>query len=365
MILEAMDLLRVEAALLRAQLPELVLRPGMTLPARVMERHGQMGLLLLAGTPLAAQLPDELKAGGPLRLRGRDVGEQIVLRPVESPASAAEQAQQTPPPEVALPLPGGRQAEIRVTEQAAERRGDDEPVTVALDYDSPALGTLDLRLVQQPGGAGIQVTVGAMAGAPEERGAGAARGVGGAAGGAGPRGGRGAAGGARRRDRPARDRARRRPDAAPAGELLCLRTRRHRSGPRRCATSRARRPLRWWPPAAARSRARSWTRPRRPGSRFAGTRHWSRRSRSSTSGGPSRPSCTSRWPRRSCGPTGSTRRRRRAGRYAGRYATSRKSASSSESDVRSERLSSVWIWQTRLSETPRTSPISRSVSSLT
>ena len=30
MILEAMDLLRVEAALLRAQLPELVLRPGPT-----------------------------------------------------------------------------------------------------------------------------------------------------------------------------------------------------------------------------------------------------------------------------------------------------------------------------------------------
>ena len=172
MILEAMDLLRVEAALLRAQLPELVLRPGMTLPARVMERHGQMGLLLLAGTPLAAQLPDELKAGDRLRLRVEDVGEQVVLRTVETPAP--QQAQQTPPPEVALPLPGGHQAEIRVTEQAAERRSDDEPVTVALDYDSPALGTLDLRLVQQPGGAGIQVTVGATAGAPEERVRGAA-----------------------------------------------------------------------------------------------------------------------------------------------------------------------------------------------
>jgi hypothetical protein len=167
MILEAMDLLRVEAALLRAQLPELVLRPGMTLPARVMERHGQMGLLLLAGTPLSAQLPDELKAGDRLRLRVEDVGEQVVLRTVETPAP--QQAQQTPPPEVALPLPGGRQAEIRVTEQAAERRGDGEPVTVALDYDSHALGRLDLRLVQQPGGAGIHVTVGAMAGAPEER----------------------------------------------------------------------------------------------------------------------------------------------------------------------------------------------------
>src|SRR5690242_4408116 len=145
-----MDLLRVEAALLRSQLPDLVLRPGMTLPARVMERHGQMGLLLLAGTPLSAQLPDELQAGDRLRLRVEDVGEQVVLRTVDTPASGPPHADQTPPPEVALPLPGGRQAEVRVTEQAAEGRGEDEPVTVALDYESPALGTLDLRLVQQP-----------------------------------------------------------------------------------------------------------------------------------------------------------------------------------------------------------------------
>ena len=170
MILEAMDLLRIQAALLRAQLPELVLRPGMTLPARVMERHGQMGLLLLAGTPLSAQLPDELKAGDRLRLRVEDVGEQVVLRTVESPA---QQQQASPPPEVALPLPNGGRAELRVTEQANEG-GADEPVTVALDYDSPALGTLDLRLVQQPGGAGLQVTVGAAVGAPEERVRGAA-----------------------------------------------------------------------------------------------------------------------------------------------------------------------------------------------
>jgi len=170
MILEAMDLLRIQAALLRAQLPELVLRPGMTLPARVMERHGQMGLLLLAGTPLSAQLPDELKAGDRLRLRVEDVGEQVVLRTVESPS---QQQQASPPPVVALPLPNGGRAELRVTEQANEG-GADEPVTVALDYDSPALGTLDLRLVQQPGGAGLQVTVGAAVGAPEERVRGAA-----------------------------------------------------------------------------------------------------------------------------------------------------------------------------------------------
>jgi hypothetical protein len=170
MILEAMDLLRVQAALLRAQLPELVLRPGMTLPARVMERHGQMGLLLLAGTPLSAQLPAELKAGDRLRLRVEDVGEQVVLRTVDSPA---QQQAQAPPPEIALPLPNGGRAELRVTEKASEG-GADEPVTVALDYDSPALGTLDMRLVQQPGGAGLQVTVGAAVGAPEERVRGAA-----------------------------------------------------------------------------------------------------------------------------------------------------------------------------------------------
>src|SRR3954464_787247 len=185
MILEAMDLLRVQAALLRAQLPELVLRPGMTLPARVMERHGQMGILLLAGTPLSAQLPDELQAGDRLRLRVEDVGEQVVLRKVDSPAGQ-QQAQAAPAPEIGLPLPNGATAQLRVTEKANERRGADggkrrrgrggggEPVTVALDYDSPALGTLDLRLVQQPGGAGLQVTVGAAAGAPEERVRGAA-----------------------------------------------------------------------------------------------------------------------------------------------------------------------------------------------
>jgi hypothetical protein len=170
MILEAMDLLRVQAALLRAQLPELVLRPGMTLPARVMERHGQMGVLLLAGTPLSAQLPDELRAGDRLRLRVEDVGEQIVLRTVDSPAPQQSQA---PPPEIALPLPNGGRAELRVTEKASED-GADEAVTVALDYDSPALGTLDMRLVQQPGGAGLQVTVGAAVGTPEERVRGAA-----------------------------------------------------------------------------------------------------------------------------------------------------------------------------------------------
>ena len=166
MILEAMDVLRLEAALLRARLPELVLRPGMLLPARVMERAGHHGVLLLAGTPLSAQLPDELRAGDRLRLRVEEVGaDRVVLRAIEAPAPAAAA---TATPQLALPLPGGRQAEVRVTERADERRADHEPVAVALRYDSPALGTLELR-VRPRAGTGIPATRGAAAGAAEER----------------------------------------------------------------------------------------------------------------------------------------------------------------------------------------------------
>jgi hypothetical protein len=164
-----MDVLRVQAALLRANMPELVLRPGLMLPAKVLERVGQHGILLLAGTPLSAELPDELQAGARLRLRVEEVGpDRVVLRAVDTPSGPGAQHVQPPPPDVALPLPGGRQSEVRVTERAEDDRGAREPAAVALAYDSPALGTLDLRLVLQPG-AGLQVTVGAMAGAPEDR----------------------------------------------------------------------------------------------------------------------------------------------------------------------------------------------------
>src|SRR3954469_1937730 len=163
-----MDTLRVQAALLRTNLPELVLRPGLMLPGRVLERAGSHGILLLAGTPLSAELPDELQPGARLRLRVEEVSaDRVVLRAVEQ-AAPAQGPPPAPPPDVTLPLPGGREAEVRVTERAAERRAGGEPAAVALAYDSPALGTLDLRLVHQPG-AGLIVTVGATAGAPEKR----------------------------------------------------------------------------------------------------------------------------------------------------------------------------------------------------
>src|SRR3954463_5350979 len=95
-------LLQLESALLRRQLPDLLLRPGMTLFARAAEPSGQHGIIVLAGSPLVAQLPDEVQAGDKLRLLVEDTrGERVTMKlvqeqPVAPPAN----------PAVQLPLPG-------------------------------------------------------------------------------------------------------------------------------------------------------------------------------------------------------------------------------------------------------------------
>ena len=158
-------MLKVDVALLRANLPDLMLRPGMTLPGRVLERAGQFGVLMLAGTALAAELPDNLAAGAAVRLRVEEVGaDRVVLRALEAPPAAAPHP---PPPDVALPLPGGARAEVRVSEREGREGETSTPTTIALAYASPALGPLELRLVHRSG-AGLQVTVGAVAGVAED-----------------------------------------------------------------------------------------------------------------------------------------------------------------------------------------------------
>lgn len=157
-----MDVLRVEAAMVRALLPDLVMREGMRLVASVAERAGQKGIIVLAGTPLAAQLPAEVQAGDVLRLIVAEISsERIVLRLAD--------AQQAPPPAVGVPLPDGTQARITV----AERDGDGPPGggageqhEVRLTYAAARLGTLELHLALV--GYALRVEVGARAGAPYE-----------------------------------------------------------------------------------------------------------------------------------------------------------------------------------------------------
>lgn len=147
---------QLEAALLRGQIPELLLRPGSVLAARVVEANR----LALAGVILDAQLPEGLLAGETLRLRVEEATpERLHLR-------ILEQAGQ-PPPVLSLPLPNGTHARLRVDEQEAGGGPDGGTPSVSLAYESPALGRLDLRLELPRGG--VIATVGAAQGVPAER----------------------------------------------------------------------------------------------------------------------------------------------------------------------------------------------------
>jgi hypothetical protein len=145
-----------DAALIRAGLPDMPLTAGTMLGGRVLERQGKMGLLMLQGVPLSAQLPEDVEAGTRLRLSVADVmPDKITLRIVD----------QLPPqpvaPGVPLPLPD---AHFSVTERDAAPGVISEPGVrfLSLRYESPALGVLDLRIAIEP--AGVRVHARADAG---------------------------------------------------------------------------------------------------------------------------------------------------------------------------------------------------------
>jgi hypothetical protein len=152
----------MDPAMLKAELPTLVLRPGMTLAARVAETHGQRGLLMIAGAALAAELPDGVKAGDTLRLRVQEANADRIVMRMESDAQQTQQ-----PAAVPVPLPGGQLAHIHVDEREGERsQGAGGRSQVALTYRSPRLGALDFRLALE--GGGLTAHVKAAQGAPHE-----------------------------------------------------------------------------------------------------------------------------------------------------------------------------------------------------
>ena len=95
--------LAVDLVLLRSTAPDLPLVVGRVLAARVVERHGQHGVLNLAGAYLTAELPDEVQAGDRLRLVVQETtGERAVLALAQEPPSPA----QVPPPLAAAATAG-------------------------------------------------------------------------------------------------------------------------------------------------------------------------------------------------------------------------------------------------------------------
>ncbi len=164
--------------LLRGLIPELPMRPGDVLPARVFSRD----TIVLAGVRVAAQVPDNLVTGQRLRLRVEEASQsKLLLRIVET--SGAGEAQALPQSVaadplanalragLAVPLPGGQVARLFVDPDGAteaepgRRAGGLQRVT--LRFEAAALGRVDLALEVLPGA--VSGTVHAPAGAAAQR----------------------------------------------------------------------------------------------------------------------------------------------------------------------------------------------------
>jgi hypothetical protein len=143
----------LKTLLLKEAMPELILRPGMSVVARVASRAEQHGILVLAGVPLTAQLPEEAKAGATLRLKVTEVTPERVTLQLDGPPLLPPQPDAAPPPE----------ARVAVEELPRRtREGGEEVASVALAFESAGLGRLDLRIDLSAGR--VQVLVDTPAG---------------------------------------------------------------------------------------------------------------------------------------------------------------------------------------------------------
>ena len=128
----------VKTLLLQTQLPDITLRPGTSVVARVLSRGADHGVLVIAGIPLTAQLPTEIgRTGETLRLSVADV----------TPERVTLQLEQVVPPAAQPPPTPTQSARVRVEDEPRTvRAGGEERSSVALSFQSEALGRLDLRL---------------------------------------------------------------------------------------------------------------------------------------------------------------------------------------------------------------------------
>jgi hypothetical protein len=87
----------IQTLLLRAQLPEITLRTGTSIVARVLSRGEHHGVLVIAGIPLSAQLPEAIgRTGETLRLTVSDVTADRVTLQLDQVVNP--NAQPEPPP---------------------------------------------------------------------------------------------------------------------------------------------------------------------------------------------------------------------------------------------------------------------------
>jgi hypothetical protein len=133
--------LAVDLVLLRSTAPDLSLVVGRVLAARVVERHGQHGVINLAGAYLTAELPDEVQAGDRLRLVVQEArGDRAVLALAQEPPSGP----QVPPP-LAEPMTAGDRVVVLGSDGDGDPEGERAHV-VTVRFEGRALGTVELRV---------------------------------------------------------------------------------------------------------------------------------------------------------------------------------------------------------------------------
>jgi hypothetical protein len=137
-----MDPIAVAAVLLRAQLPDVSIREGASLMARVASRGESHAVIVIAGLAVTAELPPEIQTGATLKLKVKEVSADRVWLQIEPQGP-------NPAPVVAAgSAPLELRPHVQVQEGPARRPGaDGEPAdVVSLAFDSPTLGRIDLRL---------------------------------------------------------------------------------------------------------------------------------------------------------------------------------------------------------------------------
>jgi hypothetical protein len=160
-----MDPVSVDIRLIKAVLgTELKIAPGRALMARVVSADGTgRGSLNIAGTLLEAELPKQVQAGQELRLTVQHVSPERVELSMSTPAAAIAGVA------ASVSLPGG--GAIQVTERDAPGSGGSKAGgdrhSLALRYDAPALGPIDLRFDLDP--QSLRLTATLAAGEPIER----------------------------------------------------------------------------------------------------------------------------------------------------------------------------------------------------
>ena len=162
-----MQPIAVQLITLQQVMPDLTLRLGQSLLARVAERHGDRGILMIAGQPLVAQLPEHVRAGDVLKLAVRDITAEQVVMQMHEGKEAQPQSQQTDSSSL-VQFPGQPPSRIVVDDQASghELGGEGEVAAIALTYESPALGPINLRIGMNASNVAAEVRV--AAGAPLE-----------------------------------------------------------------------------------------------------------------------------------------------------------------------------------------------------